>query len=103
LGEFDDAIALYQAVLAGRPDEAGVAIALMQATVDSALNSLDKVFFGKSIDLAAETLRFAVQAPETIKKTFNFWKAVADACSLFSSVQGRRATRSARVQVCSHI
>ncbi|KAK4242905.1 Superkiller protein 3 [Achaetomium macrosporum] len=91
LGDFDEAIALYRGVLASRPDEAGVAIALMQATVDSALNSLDKGFFGKSIDLAVETLKFAVQAPETIKETFNFWKAVADTCSLFSSVQGRLA------------
>jgi superkiller protein 3 len=91
LGDFDEAITLYREVVAGRPDEAGVAIALMQATVDNALDSLDKGFFGKSIDLAVETIKFAVQAPEAIKETFNFWKAVADACSLFSSVQGRLA------------
>ncbi|EAQ83280.1 hypothetical protein CHGG_09684 [Chaetomium globosum CBS 148.51] len=89
LGDFDEAINLYREVVAGRPDEAGAAISLMQATVDNALDSLDKGFFGKSIDLAVETLNFAVQAPEEIKGTFNFWKAVADACSLFSSVQGR--------------
>ncbi|KAH6623552.1 hypothetical protein F5144DRAFT_632881 [Chaetomium tenue] len=89
LGDFDEAINLYREVVAGRPDEAGAAISLMQATVDNALDSLDKGFFGKSIDLAVETLNFAVQAPEEIKETFNFWKAVADACSLFSSVQGR--------------
>jgi superkiller protein 3 len=53
------------------------------------LDSRDKGFFGKSIDLAVETLKFAAQAPEEIKDTFNFWKAVADACSMFSSVQGR--------------
>jgi len=91
LGDFDEAITLYREVVASRPDEAGVAIALMQATVDNALDSLDKGFFGKSIDLAVEMLKFAVQAPEEIKETFNFWKAVGDACSLFSSVQGRLA------------
>ncbi|KAK4124643.1 TPR-like protein [Parathielavia appendiculata] len=91
LGEFDESISLYREVVASRPDEAGVAIALMQATVDSALDSLDKGFFGKSVDLAVETIKFAVQAPAAIKETFNFWKAVADACSLFSSVQGRLA------------
>lgn len=89
LGDFDDAILLYREVVEQRPDEAGVSIALMQAMVDSALDSLDKGFFGKTIDLAIETLKFAVQAPETIKETFNFWKAVGDACALFSSVQGR--------------
>ncbi|KAK3942002.1 Superkiller protein 3 [Diplogelasinospora grovesii] len=90
LGEFDDAIALYREVLDIRADEAGVAIALMQTIVDSALDSLEKGFFGKSISLAIETLEFAVhQAPAEITETFNFWKAVADACSLFSSVQSR--------------
>jgi superkiller protein 3 len=89
LGDFDGAITLYRQVVASRPDEAGVAIALMQATVDNAFDSRDKGFFGKSIDLAVETLKFAAQAPEEIKDTFNFWKAVADACSMFSSVQGR--------------
>lgn len=89
LGDFDEAITLYHEVVATRPDEEGVAIALMQALIDSALGSLDKGFFGKSIDLAVEMLKFAAQAPEAIKATFNFWKAVADACSLFSSVQGR--------------
>ncbi|GAB1317571.1 Superkiller protein 3 [Madurella fahalii] len=91
LGDFDDAIALYREVVEKRPDEAGVAIALMQAMVDSALDSLDKGFFGKSIDLAIETIKFAARAPGVITETFNFWKAVADACSLFSSVQSRAA------------
>ncbi|KAK3290698.1 uncharacterized protein B0H64DRAFT_54354 [Chaetomium fimeti] len=89
LGDFDEAINLYREVVAGRPNEAGAAISLMQATVDNALDSLDKGFFGKSIDLAVEMLNFALQAPEEIKETFNFWKAVADACALFSSVQNR--------------
>lgn len=89
LGDFDDAVALYREIADDRPDEAGVAIALMLAMVDSALDSLDKGFFGKSVDLAVETLKFAAQAPEAIRETFNFWKAVADACSLFSSIQGR--------------
>ncbi|KAL2143472.1 hypothetical protein VTI28DRAFT_10393 [Corynascus sepedonium] len=89
LGDFDEAITLYREIIAGRPDEAGVAISLMQATVDNALDNLHKGFFGKSIDLAAETIKFAVQAPEEIKGTFNYWKALGDACSLFSSVRGR--------------
>ncbi|KAL1838521.1 hypothetical protein VTJ49DRAFT_2595 [Mycothermus thermophilus] len=96
LGDFDDALDLYRGVMADRPDEAGVAIALMQATVDSALDSLDKGFFGKAVDLATETLQFAAErAPEAIRDTFNYWKAVADACSLFSSVRGRLSDFSA--------
>lgn len=90
LGDFDEAIALYSDVIANRPEEEGVAISLMQALVDSALNSLDKGFFGKSADLAVETLKFAAaKAPASLKETFNFWRSIGDACSLFSSAQGR--------------
>lgn len=89
LGEFDDAIALYQDVIHGRPDEDGVAIAFLQALVDSALDNLEKGFFGKSTETASEALAFAVRAPEGIKDSFNFWKAVADSCAIFTSIQGR--------------
>ncbi|KAF3763770.1 TPR-like protein [Cryphonectria parasitica EP155] len=89
LGEFDEAIALYQDVMQGRPDEEGVAIALMQTMVDSAMNHLEKGFFGKSVTTAQDALAFAVIAPEGTKETFNFWKAVADSCAVFSSSQSR--------------
>lgn len=87
LGDFDDAVSLYRQVITDRPEEGGVAIALMQTLVDNAMDSLDKGFFGKAIDLAKETLAFAACAPSIITDTFNFWKAIADACSLFSSIQ----------------
>lgn len=89
LGEFDEAIGLYQDVMQGRPDEEGVAIALMQTLVDNALDSLEKGLFGKSVTTAKEALEFAIKAPDDIKNTFNFWKAVADSCSIFTSIQGR--------------
>lgn len=88
LGEFDDAIALYQEVMQGRPDEEGVAIALMQTLIDNAMDSLGKGFFGKAVATAKDVLAFAVIAPEGIKETFNFWKTVADSCSVFTSIQG---------------
>lgn len=88
LCEFDDAVALYQDAMRGRPDEDGVATALLQTLVDSALDSLDKGFFGKSVATAKDALAFAVVAPEGIKETFNFWKVVADSCAVFSSIQG---------------
>lgn len=89
LGDFDDAIALYQDVMKGRPSEEGVAIALLQVLVDSALDSLEKGLFGKSVNTASAALAFAVLAPEGIKESFNFWKAVADSCAVFTSIQGR--------------
>lgn len=89
LGEFDDAIVLYQAVMQNRPGEEGVAVALMQTQIDSALDSLEKGFFGKAVTTAKETLAFAIVAPLGIKETFNFWKSIADSCAIFSSIQGR--------------
>ncbi|TPX18244.1 uncharacterized protein E0L32_002753 [Thyridium curvatum] len=91
LGDFDASIALYQEVITGRADEEGVAIALMQTMVDNALDCLEKGQYGKAVKLAVDTLEYATTAPGAISTTFNFWKAVADACSVFSSVQGRTA------------
>lgn len=88
LGDFDDAIALYRDVMQGRADEEGVAIALLQTLVDSAIDSIDKGFFGKAVSTAKDALGFAIVAPEGIKQTFNFWKTVADSCSIFTSIQG---------------
>ncbi|KAI0391231.1 tetratricopeptide-like protein [Xylariaceae sp. FL0594] len=89
LGDYDEAVELYRGVIAERPDEEGVAIALMQTMVENALDCIEKGLFGKSIDLATETLSFAVTVPERIINTFNFWKATGDACSVFSAIQGR--------------
>ena len=91
LGDFDDAIDLYRDVIESRPDEEGVAIALMQTLVENALDAIDRGLFGKSAEMAKETIHFAIQSPPSIAATFNFWKAVADACSVFSSIQGRVA------------
>ncbi|TLD32856.1 hypothetical protein PspLS_00934 [Pyricularia sp. CBS 133598] len=89
LSSYDEAISLYKEVIEKRPDEDGVSIALMQTMVESALSSIDKGLFGKAVDLAINTITFATTASSNISETFNFWKAVADSCSVFSSVQGR--------------
>lgn len=87
LAEFDEAIELYREVIDVRPDEEGVFIALMQASVEDALDCIEKGFFGKAVKLAADTLTSAKQAPQNVRETFNFWRAVADSCSVFSCVQ----------------
>lgn len=89
LGEFDDAIDLYQAVIDERAQEEGVAIALIQTMVENALDCVEKGLFGKAIRLASDALDFSAQAPTSLVETFNFWKVVADSCSVFSSIQGR--------------
>ncbi|CAJ2509124.1 Uu.00g141500.m01.CDS01 [Anthostomella pinea] len=89
LGEFDEAVSLYREVISSRSEEEGVAIALMQTMVENALDCVEKGLFGKSIELASETLSFALTVPESVADTFNFWKAVGDSCSVFSLVQSR--------------
>lgn len=91
LGEFDDSIALYQAVMKTHPDEEGVILAKMQTMVDNALICVEKGLFGKSIQLADDTIQFAAAAEGPIVETFNYWKSVADACSVFVSVQSQLA------------
>ncbi|KAI1821182.1 tetratricopeptide-like protein [Xylaria intraflava] len=89
LGDFEEAVDLYQHVITQRPHEEGVAIALMQTMVENAFDRVDKGFFGKSIELATRTLSFAASVPEVMTRTFNFWKSVGDACSIFSQIQGQ--------------
>jgi superkiller protein 3 len=89
LCDFDDAIELYREVIKSRPNEEGVCIAFMQTTVESAFDAMDKGFFGKSVSLAVDVLQFASQAPPDLANAFNFWKAVGDSCSIFSSIQSR--------------
>ncbi|KAH7157129.1 hypothetical protein EDB81DRAFT_414037 [Dactylonectria macrodidyma] len=91
LADFDDSISLYKTVLETHPDEEGVIIALMQTMVDNALTSIEKGLFGKAVQLAIDAIEFATKATGNILETFNFWKTVADACSVFSSVQSRTA------------
>ncbi|KAK9416097.1 putative Superkiller protein 3 [Seiridium unicorne] len=89
IAEYDEAIALYHEVTETQPDEAGVMVALMQTLVESGLDSVEKGFFGKAVALGVETISFALTVPPEVSSTFNFWKAIGDACSIFSSVQSR--------------
>ncbi|GJN71511.1 hypothetical protein Purlil1_1735 [Purpureocillium lilacinum] len=91
LGEYDESITLYQAVLQTHGGEEGVIIALMQTLVDNALASVEKGLFGKAVQLAMDTINFAATTSGSVRDTFNFWKSLADACSVFSSVQSRVA------------
>ncbi|CAK7266032.1 Superkiller protein 3 [Sporothrix epigloea] len=93
IGEHDKATALYESILAARPDEEGVLIALMHAMAESAESCIKSGLFGEAVSKAVETLTFAGRAPvETAEKTFGFWTAVASACSVFSTVRGKAAS-----------
>lgn len=87
LGDFDDAIDGYKAVLQGRPAEFGVSIALMRTLVDSAWDGIEKGLFGQAAQRAAEAIEVASQVSESRSDAFNLWRAVGDACAIYSWVR----------------
>ncbi|PHH89977.1 hypothetical protein CDD83_4805 [Cordyceps sp. RAO-2017] len=91
LGEFDESVALYRSVLETHAGEHGVIIALMQTMMESALTSVEKGLFGKAVQLAIDTINFGATTNGQARDTFNFWKSMAEACAVFSSVQSRTA------------
>ena len=89
LGDYDDAIEEYRAVLKERPDEFGAAMALIQGLVEGARDSIAKGLLGKATSLACETILSASAVVESRSDSFNLWKSTGDACMVFTSVQGR--------------
>ncbi|KAK6363196.1 Superkiller protein 3 [Orbilia blumenaviensis] len=87
LGEFDSACDGYRAVLLQRPDEFGVIMALTEALVAASFHNLNTGLFGRAAAAASEALQISKKLVKTNPAAFNLWKAVGDACSVFSWVQ----------------
>lgn len=84
LGQYDDAIVGYQQVLKLRPAEFGVSISLLQSLVEGAWHSIELGFFGRAADAASEAIHVAKSVAQENHEAFNLWKAVGDACSIFT-------------------
>ncbi|KAF6241111.1 hypothetical protein HO173_000905 [Letharia columbiana] len=84
LGQYDDAIAGYQEVLKYRPAEFGVSIALLQSLVEGAWHNIELGFFGRAADAASEAISVATIVAKEHHEAFNLWKAVADACAIYT-------------------
>lgn len=91
LGQYDESIREYGAVLKSRPDEFGVSLALIQTLVESAWDCVDKGLFGRACKLARSANEAALGLTNSHSDAFNLWKAIGDACSVFSWVQGKLA------------
>jgi superkiller protein 3 len=87
LGEFDDAIKSYEEVISEKPREFGVSIALLQTLVEKGWRCIETGFFGEGTDCAVKAFKIAAGISEYKPDAFNLWKAVGDACSLFTWVQ----------------
>jgi superkiller protein 3 len=84
LGDFEDAIQGYRSVITSRPREFGVSVALVQTLVEYGWRSVEQGFFGRAADCAVGAIKVAVDMAESKVNAFNLWKAVGDACSVFS-------------------
>ncbi|KAF2704150.1 TPR-like protein [Pleomassaria siparia CBS 279.74] len=91
LGEFDDAIKSYEEVLSERPEEFGVSIALLQTLAEKGWRCIETGYFGQAADSAVKAIDIATGIAEYKPDAFNLWKAVGDACALFSWVQEKLA------------
>lgn len=89
LSEFNDALKGYEEVLKERPREFGVSIALVQTLVEKGWRCVETGFFGEAADSATRALEVALTITEYKPDAFNLWKAVGDACSLFTWVQAK--------------
>ncbi|KAK6533617.1 Superkiller protein 3, variant 2 [Orbilia ellipsospora] len=88
LGDFDVACEQYREVLEQRPDEFGAVMALAETLVAAAFSNLNTGLYGRAATAAKEALQVTKQIVKTNSAAFNLWKAVGDACSVFSWVQG---------------
>jgi len=88
LGDQEKAILGYRDVLDIRPNDTGIAIALLQTLVERAWLSIEIGFFGFAMKCAEDALNYAETMVEALTGAFNFWKAVGDACSIFTWVPG---------------
>jgi len=87
LGDFDVASQGYREVLAKRPEEFGVSIALLQTLVEGAWHNLKLGFFQRASQGAEASIKVAQGIAGNRDDAFNLWKAVGDACSIYSWIE----------------
>ncbi|TKA59699.1 hypothetical protein B0A55_11813, partial [Friedmanniomyces simplex] len=84
LGEYDEAIGGLEAVLEKRRGEFGVQLSLLQTFVEKAWRCLDTGLYGEAVDSACQAFATAANIVTDRPHAFNLWKAIGDACLLFS-------------------
>ncbi|KAL1895811.1 Superkiller protein 3 [Ceratocystis pirilliformis] len=89
LGQYDSAIELYREIYKTHTDEHGIINSLLQTLVDAALDAIEKALFGRAAQLARDVIELGKTVTPLVDKSFNFWKSMGDACSVFASVKSR--------------
>ena len=91
LGEYANAVEAYEQVLIERPKELGVSLTLLQTLVQKSSHCVDTGFFGEAADTAIKAVDVAAEIAARDSGIFGVWKALGDALSVFTIVQGRMA------------
>ncbi|PGH11688.1 hypothetical protein AJ79_04711 [Helicocarpus griseus UAMH5409] len=89
LGEYEDAITRYEAVLNMKPDEFGVSIALLQTLTENAWKCVTSGLFGEAAECAKKAIQTGIFIAKFHPDVFNLWKSIADAFSTFSWIRGK--------------
>ncbi|KAI9801653.1 MAG: Superkiller protein 3 [Piccolia ochrophora] len=84
VGEYDEAVQVYEDIIDLRPQELGVLIALCQTLVDGAWRCLENGYFGKAAHWANRAIEVVQSAAKVRAFTFNIWKTLGDACAIFT-------------------
>ena len=87
LGDYVEAADGYEKVLALKPLEFGVAIALLQTHVEAAWQNIELGVYGRAASSAAEAIKASLSIIEHRSDAFNMWKALGDACSAFTYIE----------------
>jgi superkiller protein 3 len=87
LGQYEEASIGLQAVLDERPTEFGVLMSLLQNHVEHAWRCVEMGLFGQAVENAKQAIATADKISGDSPNAFNMWKAVGDACSIFSWAQ----------------
>ena len=91
LGEYDEAIEGFEAVLKDRVDEFGALMSLLQTLVEEAGRAIETGLFAQAIRGARDAIWTATSIAKRTPDVFNMWKAVGDACFIFSMVESAQA------------
>lgn len=87
LGQYDEASVGLLGVLEERPTEFGVLMSLLQNYVEHAWRCIETGLYGQAVENAKEAIGTADKIFKQSPSAFNMWKAVGDACSIFSWAQ----------------
>ena len=87
LGIFEEAGEGYEKVLLDRPNEYGIAIALLQTHAENAWACIQGGLFGRSKDSCVKAIDVAGDLVRMESSTFNLWKTIGDVCAMFLWMQ----------------